>query len=102
MGFDASSYDPRPAINAKIEALQTENERLHAALKWQPFAAAPKDGRWIIARCNDHSALFYISWGRDRKGEMWWRSEFASYGDGLFLPHGDWIDAPQPAAASSP
>lgn len=65
-------------------------------MKWQPFETAPKDGRWIIARCNDHSMLFYISWGRDRKGELYWCSEFASYGDGLFLPLGDWIAAPQP------
>jgi hypothetical protein len=69
-----------------------------SAAAWQPFTSAPRDGRWIIARCNDKSALFYISWGRDRKGELSWCTKTRAYGDGLFLPNGDWINAPHPAA----
>jgi hypothetical protein len=67
-------------------------------LAWHPFSSAPKDGRWIIARCNDKSKLFYISWGPDMEGHPSWCSQRKSYGDGLFLPDGDWINAPQPRA----
>lgn len=63
---------------------------------WRPFSDAPKNGQWIIARCNDKSALFYISWGTNRRGEMSWCSQDHSYGDGLFMPNGDWIAAPSP------
>lgn len=68
------------------------------SMRWQPFTAAPKDGRWIIARCNDKSELFYVSWGTNRGGRLSWCTQTTSYGDGLFLPHGDWIDAPQTGA----
>lgn len=65
--------------------------------EWNPWSAAPKDGRWIIACCWDGATIERVSWGRDRSGELTWctadRSYGArSYGDGLF---GGWIDCPQ-------
>lgn len=76
---------------AVMEDAATEIERLRT---WKPFDDAPRDGRWILATCNDKSALFRISWGRARDGQMAWCSADRSYGDGLFLPHGIWIDCP--------
>lgn len=62
---------------------------------WQPWKNAPRDGRWIIARCNDKVTLLRVSWGIDRKGLVGWCGADGYYGDGLFEPHGGWIDWPR-------
>lgn len=54
----------------------------------QPFTTAPRDGTPILARCNDHSETFALQWD----GEHWQcRDAKTTFGDGLFLPNGDWI-----------
>lgn len=70
-------------------------------MKWSPPDTMPKDGRWIIAVCNDKVTVHRISWGRDRKGDLCWceADRPIYYGDpsGLFA---GWIDCPQPSVPS--
>jgi hypothetical protein len=67
---------------------------------WRPIETAPKDGRWIIAVCNNRVSVHRISWGRNRDGQLGWceADGFLSYGDGLFSPNGGWTPCPQPRA----
>ncbi|MHB8272509.1 hypothetical protein [Bradyrhizobium sp.] len=91
----ANREGPYQAIAAasRIRALKDSSD---PQLQWQPIETAPKDGTWIIVRCNDHSRLYLMSWGRARDGEMWWCTSTNSYGEGLFNCGGGWIPAPQP------
>jgi hypothetical protein len=61
---------------------------------WQTWYTAPKDGKWIIARCNDHSMVVRLCWGRNRENQMAWCSATSWFGDGLFIPYGNWIPDP--------
>lgn len=97
MKMDLKAGQARDLGRAALSLLKGESSR-SSPTAWRPFETAPKDGRWIIARCNDHSALFYISWGIDRLDTPAWCGQNASYGEGLFLPRGDWAAAPQPSA----
>lgn len=57
----------------------------------QPFTTAPRDGRWIVVRCNDHSKTYLVQWN----GGHWIDNDGLTYGDGLFLPNGDWEMVPE-------
>jgi hypothetical protein len=107
---EACSYLPA-AIDSAISCMATAREDLikqrdHALAlvenaAWRPIEEAPRDGTWIIARCNDGSTVYRLSWGRARDGHMCWCSSNAvvAYGDGLFSPNGGWIPCPQPGAS---
>jgi hypothetical protein len=66
-------------------------------IEWQPWKNAPRDGRWIIARCNDKVTLHRVSWGVDRKGDVGWCAADRSFGDGIFEPFGGWVEWPADA-----
>jgi hypothetical protein len=72
---------------------------------WKPMKEAPRDGRWIIAICNDRVTVHRVSWGYARDGYEGWCSAngFISTGS-CFEPRGGWIDCPQPGqfAADGP
>jgi hypothetical protein len=71
-------------------------ERIQAQ-GWKPVKNMPRDGRWIIAVCNDGVSVHRISWGVARNGKVAWceADRAIYYGDpsGLFA---GWIDCPQP------
>jgi hypothetical protein len=60
---------------------------------FEPFHRAPKDGRWLVALCNDRETVMRISWGRDREGKLAWCSTTRSLGAGLFC---GFIQCPRP------
>lgn len=95
-----ASLDASHAAMAALSSAPPSQVAADPSLRWQPFDTAPRDGRWIIARCNDHSELFLMLWGVDRKGQLGWCTRTRSFGDGLFLPNGDWIEAPQPGGVA--
>ena len=71
-------------------------------MNWQPWSTAPRDGRWIVALCNDRQTVHRVSWGRNQRGELRWctaeNSFHSGYGDGLFR---FWIDWPGEADESA-
>jgi len=67
--------------------------------EWQPIETAPRDGRWIVAICNDGTQVLHVYWQADQEA---WYGHRGAYGDGLFSPHGGWIPAPAPRSLTIP
>jgi len=90
---------PCPLMEQTHEALVRQIHELRAQVEhvasWQPWDSAPKDGSWIIARCNDGTKVYRLSWSIDREGAHRWCSSVGGYfGDGLFNAGGGWIPCP--------
>lgn len=79
-------------LNRAVKA-EAERDVLREARWWMSWDSAPKDGRWIVAVCNDMVTLLRVSWGNNREGHLAWCSNTSSYGDGDGLFAG-WIDCP--------
>lgn len=67
---------------------------------WKPTEEMPRDGRWIIAVCNDGVTVHRISWGRSRTGSLCWceADRALYYGENPYGLFAGWIDCPQPKA----
>jgi hypothetical protein len=80
------------------DAMQLRLERARLRL-WKKIATSPRDGKWIIALCNDLTSLMRIKWlthlesgESGESGSLWVDGDGRTFGDGMFS---GWIDWPE-------
>jgi hypothetical protein len=66
---------------------------------WRQWSDVPRDGKWIIALCNDHSQIYRI-YAVEGQPDLWTTGNktfggcLQTYGEGLFCAGGCWIPDP--------
>lgn len=85
-----------PEMADTISHLTAENERLRAALQWQPIETAPRDGTEILAVYRSvHSDWYGVAmWAETKRGEGKWFWDYAPRPS-------HWLPLPPPPAQES-
>jgi hypothetical protein len=103
--FDLHAQHDRD-MNERLEQIGRLRKRLEeaeTALRsvsgWRQWSDVPRDGKWIIALCNDHSQIYRI-YAVEGQPDLWTTGNktfggcLQTYGEGLFCAGGCWIPDP--------